>query len=122
MKDIRHTYLRILLALFACLISVFSFGIELPDSISTTSENVTNTSENENLEVLRHFDISDADIFNSTERFESINEVEALQEVEPANPLEQHAESLMDKVKSENRFVKFLDATALVDLPIGLVA
>ena len=42
--------------------------------------------------------------------------------VEPLNHYEIHAQSLLAKVKSENRFVKYLDATALVDLPIGLVS
>lgn len=32
------------------------------------------------------------------------------------------AEALMQKVKLENRFVKYLDATSLIDLPIGLVS
>jgi len=32
------------------------------------------------------------------------------------------AEELMEKVKAENRFVKYLDASSLIDLPIGLVS
>lgn len=34
----------------------------------------------------------------------------------------QRAEALMMKVKAENRFVKFLDESALIDLPIGVVS
>ena len=34
----------------------------------------------------------------------------------------QRAETLMLKVKAENRFVKFLDESALIDLPIGVVS
>ena len=54
---------------------------------------------------------------------EAVNEVQDETDQSPAIlALEKHAEALLNKVKQENRFVKFLDETALVDLPIGLVS
>lgn len=58
--------------------------------------------------------------------FERSEAVQAFDEPKPLTLEQQYhaarAEALMQKVKLENRFVKYLDATSLIDLPIGLVS
>lgn len=70
---------------------------------------------------LRHFSIPEHDLF--------IDPQAAIVSFElPSQPTAQEgyhikrAEELMARVKMQNRFVKYLDASALVDLPIGVVS
>lgn len=121
-----NRYLHIISIFILALCSSIAAATDSPDSTLLEVAEVTNTAENfETAEIsstLRHFDLDDDDLFFSEDILESPDE-----EPGPGNALspsfyEQRANALLDQVKSENRFVKFLDSTALIDLPVGLVS
>ena len=70
---------------------------------------------------LRQFEALGNDIFYSTsDAYQTFDEPKPLTLQQKYHAA--RAEALMAKVKLENRFVQFLDATSLIDLPIGLVS
>ena len=125
MKAIQYRCVIILLTLITFLRVPAALGNELPDSLSeSTTVNNAIISANELIQSkgLRKFNISDDELFHieevSATSSNSSNTINTL----PISYHEQRAKALLERVKMENRFVKFLDSTSLIDLPIGLVS
>lgn len=125
MKAIQNRCVIILVTLITSLSVSAALGNELPDSVSaSTTVHTAVKSANALIQSneLRNFNISDEEIFNIEEVTSTSNNTSNTINTLPISYHEQRAKALLERVKTENRFVKFLDSTALVDLPIGIVS
>ncbi len=126
-------YLLFLFMMVASTLQSFGSGL---DGIKTDSAGVLKTAahtasslaevfEKANLQLdashLRQFETLENDrLFGTSERAQTFDEPKPLTLQQKYHAA--RAEALLQKVKLENRFVKFLDASSLIDLPIGLVS
>lgn len=122
----QNRYLFIFTILISSLWSSIALASDAPDStIVEATETVAISEQFESAEIsssLRQFNLEDDDLFFNTDIKTTLDEDPIVGTNLSAAYYEQHANALLQQVKSENRFVKYLDSTALIDLPVGLVS